>query len=586
MPVSASSAPSAATPAAPAGDTPRTAVARRLPHELTFWLFAAVLLALTWSAVGYKARSEREQQLQSTIRSNGNLARAFEEHTVRTLAAVDQTVLFLKYQYERFGERIDIGDYVREGMIISGLFNQLGIIDERGTYLLSNLPDHKRIDLSDREHFRVHRDNPREGLFVSKPVLGRASGKWSLQLTRRIDRPDGTFGGVVVISVDPFYFTRLYSEVDLGQRGVVVLVGDDGVIRARRSGDEVSTGQEVGDSPLFTRFAGIDAGSYVSPSRVDGLNRILAFRRLQGYPLTVIVGVDEAEAMAPVDERVRGYRAFAALASGVIVMFALAATVMLRRQRAISARLEASQARAEEANRLKTEFLASMSHELRTPLNGIIGYAEYLRDAATGGDERRFAGVILQSGQHLLALVNSILDLSKVEAGRLELSMAEVALSTLVDEAVAAHRPTAAAKGLTLDASIDPTLPPTLRCDRTRVLQVLNNLLHNAVKFTERGEVSLRVASTDDGVAFVIRDTGCGIPAAFQPVLFQKFRQADAFVTRRHGGTGLGLALSRELASRMGGTLTVTSTVGEGSEFTFVLPQGAPAATAAPEGDR
>lgn len=571
------SAPSSSRPAPPTAvaDGRPTPSPHRLPHELTFWLFAAVLLALTWSAVAYKARAEREQQLQATVRSNGNLARAFEEHTVRTLSAVDQTVLFLKYQYERFGERIDIADYVREGMIISGLFNQLGVIDEHGTYLLSNLRDHKRIDLSDREHFRVHRDGRGQGLYVSQPVLGRASGKWSLQLTRRIDKPDGAFGGVVVISVDPFYFTRLYSEVDLGRRGVVVLVGDDGVIRARRSGDEVSTGQAVGDSPLFTRFAGTEAGSYVSPSRVDGLNRIYAFRRLEGYPLTVIVGVDEAEAMAPVDERIRVYTAFAALASAVILLFALAATVMLRRQRAIAARLELSQARAEEANRLKSEFLASMSHELRTPLNGIIGYAEYLRDAAPEGDERRFAGVILQSGQHLLDLVNSILDLSKVEAGRLELLTAEVPLAALVDDAAAPHRPTAAAKGLGLEVVLDPALPATLRCDRTRVLQVLNNLLHNAVKFTDRGRVELRVAPAPGGLAFAVVDTGCGIPAEFQTVLFEKFRQADAFVTRRHGGTGLGLALSRELAGLMGGALTVSSAPGEGSTFTFQLPQDA-----------
>jgi two-component system sensor histidine kinase BarA len=586
--VSARPASSAASPSTPVSGAPRSAAARRLPPELPFWLFAAVLLALTWSAVAYKARSEREQQLQAVVRSNGNLARAFEEHTVRTLAAVDQTVLFLKYQYERFGERVDIADYVREGMIISGLFNQLGIIDQHGTYLLSNLPDHKRIDLSDREHFRVHREGPSRGLYVSKPVLGRASGKWSLQLTRRIDRPDGGFGGVAVISVDPFYFTRLYSEVDLGQRGVVVMVGDDGVIRARRSGDEVSTGQTVADSPLFRRFAGLEAGSYVSRSQVDGLNRIYAFRRLEGYPLTVLVGVDEAEAMSPVAERIRGYRAFAALASGVIVLFALAATLMLRRQRAISARLEASQARAEEANRLKSEFLASMSHELRTPLNGIIGYAEYLRDAAPDGDEKRFAGVILQSGQHLLELVNSILDLSKVEAGKLELAVSDASLRALVDEAVAPHRPTAASKGLALGVEVDPALPTTLRCDRTRVLQVLNNLLHNAVKFTDRGGISLTLAPVPGGLSFAVRDSGCGIPPDFQTVLFEKFRQADAFVTRRHGGTGLGLALSRELATLMGGTLTVRSSVGAGSEFTFVLPQGGPVECRAPasEGDR
>ncbi|RPH43586.1 MAG: hybrid sensor histidine kinase/response regulator [Burkholderiales bacterium] len=546
---------------------------------MTFWLFAAVLLALTWWAVEFKARSDREQQVQAVVRGNANLARAFEEHIVRTLAAVDQTVLFVKYQYERHGEQIDIREYAREGMIADDLFNQIGVIDARGTYLISNLADHRRIDLSDREHFRVHAEGRVEGLFVSKPVLGRASGKWSLQLTRRIDRPDGSFGGIVVASIDPFYFTRLYSSVDLGQRGVVVLAGDDGVIRARRSGDQVSTGQVVGDSPIYSRLAGERAGNYIALSQVDRVSRIYAFRRLEGHPMTVVVGVDEAEAMLEVESRIGVYRAFAAVASTVIVLFALAATVMLRRQRAISARLEASQARAEEASRLKTEFLASMSHELRTPLNGIIGYAEFLHDAAPAGREREFAGVIMKSGQHLLELVNSILDLSKVEAGRLELMPTEVALRTLLDEAAATHHPGALAKGLVLVVDSDTDVPATVRCDRTRVLQVLNNLLHNAVKFTEHGRVTLRAASVAGGLAFEVTDTGCGIAPDFQTVLFEKFRQADAFVTRRHGGTGLGLALSRELAHRMGGSLSVRSAVGEGSTFTFVLPTVPPGGT-------
>ncbi len=447
------------------------------------------------------------------------------------------------------------------------------MIDEHGRYILSNLPDHRPIDLSDREHFRIHAESADVGLFVSKPVLGRASGKWSVQLTRRLNHPDGRFAGIVVASIDPFYFTTIYREVDLGERGVVALIGDDGVVRARRSGQEVSTGQDVSTTPLFGPFAGQESGTYRQPSSIDGVRRIISFRRLPEHPLTVLVGSDEAEALAEVEDRVQGYVAFAAFASAVIVLFAVAASLMLRRQRAISARLLASQARAQEANRLKSEFLASMSHELRTPLNGIIGYAEYLHDAAPEGTEREFAGVILRSGNHLLDLVNTVLDLSKVEAGQLDLHPTDVALHDLVEQAVSAQRPLAQAKGLHLDAAVAEGVPAIWRCDRTRVLQVLNNLLHNAVKFTEHGRVALDVRRGPAGLRFSVTDTGTGIPDAFLPDLFQKFRQADAFVTRRHGGTGLGLALSRELAELMGGTLRVRSTVGQGSTFTFDLPE-------------
>jgi len=186
------------------------------------------LIVLVWGAVLYKARTEEALVIRSINTENLNLARAFEEHTIRTIKSVDQAVLFLKFQYERYGDKVDIAEYVREGMIISSLFNQLGVIDEHGIYVLSNLPDHKRVDLSDREHFRVHMEKDSNTLYISKPILGRATGKWSIQMTRRINKPDGSFGGVVVISVDPFYFSDFYSGVDLGAGGVVTLVGLDG----------------------------------------------------------------------------------------------------------------------------------------------------------------------------------------------------------------------------------------------------------------------------------------------------------------------------------------------------------------------
>ena len=173
------------------------------------------LIVLVWGAVIYRIAADERLVIQAVDTANLNLARAFEEHTVRTIKSVDQAVLFLKFQYEKVGDRVDIAEYVREGMIISSIFNQLGVIDEHGIYILSNLPNHKRLDLSDREHFRVHKERDSNELFISKPVLGRASGKWSIQMTRRINKPDGSFGGVVVISVDPLYFSDFYSGVDL-----------------------------------------------------------------------------------------------------------------------------------------------------------------------------------------------------------------------------------------------------------------------------------------------------------------------------------------------------------------------------------
>ena len=182
-------------------------------------LFALILVGLVWTTVGLQVRSEKEQVLRDAYRDSANLVRVFEEHTVRTMKNVDQAVLFVKYQYERNAGRVDIADAMRQGMINGRIFNQIGVIDEHGIYILSNLPDFKRVDLSDREHFKVHVADDSRQLFISKPVLGRASGKWSLQMTRRINKPDGSFGGVVVVSVDPFYFFGVLWGARYRERG-------------------------------------------------------------------------------------------------------------------------------------------------------------------------------------------------------------------------------------------------------------------------------------------------------------------------------------------------------------------------------
>ena len=539
-----------------------------------------LVLGLLWAAVLLKAQAEEEVVIRSINTENLNLARAFEEHSVRTIKSVDQTVLFLKHQYERYGDRVDIAEYVREGMIISGLFNQLGVIDENGIYIKSNLPNQKRVDLSDREHFRVHREVDSGQLFVSKPVLGRASGKWSIQMTRRINKPDGSFGGVVVISVDPFYFSDFYRGVDLGRGGVVSLVGADGIVRARRAGDDDAVGQDLSSSQLMKEMAKAASGSYRSVSSADGVRRFYSYRTLKEYPLTVTVGVEEKEALAPFVARRRGYLIYVLGVSLVVVVFGAYTVHLLGRQYRISQDLRESQWRAESANRMKSAFLASMSHELRTPLNGIMGYAELLTEGCEG-ENREFASIIHESSQHLLELVNSILDLARIESGKMALQSSREALQPLFERIVRTYHPPAASKGVSLVLRFDNGLPDTLVCDPTRMAQVFNNLLSNAIKFTDVGEVVLHVARHGAQLEVAVRDTGCGIPAEMLSHVFERFRQVDNFLTRRHQGTGLGLALVHELVGLMGGEVRVRSEEGKGSEFVVTLPiEGVPATPA------
>lgn len=252
---------------------------------------------------------------------------------------------------------------------------------------------------------------------------------------------------------------------------------------------------------------------------------------------------------------------------------------------------------AEEASRAKSSFLANMSHELRTPLNAIIGFTRLvMRRAKDVLPVKQFENLekILASSEHLLSLINSILDLAKVEAGRMEVKPSDFALEAVLDLCLRTVEPLVKNEGVRLVRDVrDP--PPMLRTDEEKLRQILINLLSNAIKFTEAGSVTLRVRSVDEGIEFAVMDTGIGIPAGALSAIFEEFHQVDNSATRSHSGTGLGLAISHRLARLLGGRIGVESREGEGSTFTLTIPpriaggaevppppKPAPAAVAAP----
>jgi len=228
------------------------------------------------------------------------------------------------------------------------------------------------------------------------------------------------------------------------------------------------------------------------------------------------------------------------------------------------------------SSRYKSEFLANMSHELRTPLNSSLILAKLLAENPDGnlsGDQVKFAESIYSAGNDLLNLINDILDISKVEAGKLDVRPENTNVHRLADSLRVMFQPLAADKGLDFQVRVDEQAPVSLFTDRQRAEQIVKNLLSNALKFTEQGQVSLTVTREgDNNIAFIVKDSGIGIAPDQQQIIFEAFRQADGTTSRRYGGTGLGLSISRDLATLLGGSISVSSTLGGGSTFTLVLP--------------
>jgi PAS domain S-box-containing protein len=260
--------------------------------------------------------------------------------------------------------------------------------------------------------------------------------------------------------------------------------------------------------------------------------------------------------------------------SGDQLIYATARDVTERRQ--MEQQLRDLREAAEAASAAKSEFLARMSHEIRTPMNAIIGMADLLWESQLGPEQREYVRIFRRAGNNLLDLINDILDLSKIEAGGVEITKADFDLSDVIERSLEIIAVQAHEKGLELVSQVAPDVTLDLIGDSLRMRQILLNLLGNAVKFTERGEVVLRVERAGESpdairLAFSVSDTGIGIPRDKQAVIFENFAQADTSTTRTHGGTGLGLAIAKRLVGLMGGNLAVDSEPGQGSTFRFVL---------------
>ena len=312
--------------------------------NLAIALFCVVVVGIAWASRLDRVEVERSQTVTEVMKQNANLAIAFEEHTVRTLKGIDQALLFIKHESEEPGSKPNIRELLTHGIIDNNLFTYIGVVDEQGD-LTYGSEQFNPTNLGDREWFKVHQLQSSDAPFLGKPLLGRVTGKWAFQMSRRIDKPDGSFCGVVYASVDPAYFSKFYRQADLGDEGLVTLVGLDAITRARRVGQELTFGEDMRESTLFAEHAKNSAGSFVSVGKLDGKRRLISYRSLVQYPLIVAVGTSQTEALASFYQREHNYYMRTALFSLFVVVFAAGLIVALSRQKRAMVSVARSEAR-------------------------------------------------------------------------------------------------------------------------------------------------------------------------------------------------------------------------------------------------
>lgn len=422
------------------------------------------------------------------------------------------------------------------------------------------------LELSRHEHAKITLDTPPDDptyldlIDMQKSWLSANPGIADVYTFRR--RGDGKI--VLLVDSETDYDRNGAFEGERESRTVIGEEYDENAVEIARA----LAGESVFISEPSTDRWGTWVSQFVPLRAPDGT-------------IEAVCGVDYP-AEAWVSQLVRA-RALPLATSSVVALIAIGAGMFVAfarlerdRQRVIAEELRTAKLAAESASEAKTNFLANMSHEVRTPLTGVMGMLELLIDSKIPETERRHAKIAFSSAQSLLAILNDVLDTSKIESGEILLEDYPIEVRTSFEEWTARFEPKASAKGIELSCMVAADVPERVRGDAVRIAQVISNLVANGVKFTARGEVAVTVRTRHEGGAdwlrVEVRDTGEGIPVEARDRIFKRFSQVDESITRRHGGTGLGLSICDGLVKRMGGRIGFESAVGVGSLFWFELP--------------
>lgn len=531
-------------------------------------LIAAIIIAGVWI---YSVRfSDRlhDRQKKETLANAENVVNGFENNATNTLNEIATTLDILALN------AIDGRYALMDGLISRGYYNRalirgFAVVAPSGAVVYRSAAGLVPDEAGTLPAVAIHREATVAGLYIGVPEpAGEGQGNgWRMLISRPMYTVDGLSDGVLLAVVDPLYFVALYPSVSIGERGEVALVGMDGITRLRRNRQGVDESGTPYPYPQLLQHAfRTPGGSFAVPGGGAGERRYITYRRVSGFPLVVTVNVAQQDIDGAVQDIIRMLFAGAVAFSLAVII----AGAFLVSQWRISDRLRV-------ALKVNRDFLARVSHELRTPLNAIIGFSEMIKDQVLGSGpvagERymEYARDIHASGQELLGLVNDILDLSGLQAGRTALKREAVDVAATIDWALRIIAPQADRKDIVMEKTILPGVD-TVMVDVRAMRQMLLNLLSNAVKFTPQGGRIMVIALVGKGrrgCALKVCDTGIGMTAEQIEQVAIPFGQDSALAARDGQGHGLGLSIVKALIEAHGGHLHIDSRPGQGSQVTL-----------------
>jgi two-component system sensor histidine kinase BarA len=526
------------------------------------------LLVLTWAGVLTFTENAKETEIERSFLKSQQTSLQFAEQVARTIDSVQSTIDFAAYSISRSHSAAELKVVADAGALGAKPVLQVTFVDAEGFTVATNAGlDSGRTDLRDREHIRVHLEGSVDGLYIGAPVLGRVSGKWSIQLTRKVHDDAGQFIGIIVASVDPFYFQRFWS-VTMGTDRLVSLLRTDGAILTRSFALDWVLGSRIRRKDLMEAIGEREMGRLVLNSS-EGNERLSYFVRVPGYPLYVVSGEITSHVVASYGAIQKRYYLIGAVMSVVLLILGLWLASFAGRLR----REEQVARRAEEA---QSAFLAAMSHELRTPLNALIGFVGLITKTKLDDEQQTYVRTMQHSARTLANIVTDVLDFSKLESGAFLIEKGPCDIHECLSQIETVTRLLVEDKPILVRMERSRELPEVIIADGSRLYQSLLNLCGNAAKFTQSGQILISAKIVErqsrEHLVVDVSDTGPGIDKTVVTKLFTPFEQGEAAGKLRAAGTGLGLAITKMLLNLMGGTISVASVPGSGSTFTLEVP--------------